>query len=128
MHFNSSLREKKQLKQEIADKYISLFKMRIKELLGFVGPKTFDKRIQDILDIREEFFAYPVNIERNLLDTFHSKRIEFWSDISESSFTQDNPFRDYYVDALRYSADSIPFFEQKKHFLSYFSEDQTTMR
>ncbi len=107
--------------QEIANKYIAMFHARIRELLSSVGSKTPSERIQDLLDIRNEFFAYPVEIEKDFLDEFQRKTIDHWDDMSEEALQKNDPFRDYWREASEYSENGVPGFDQKKHLATHFS-------
>ncbi len=52
--------------QTVAQKYKEMFEKRILALLSSVASKTQEERIEEILALRKEFFAYPVGFEASL--------------------------------------------------------------
>jgi hypothetical protein len=120
-HLLSPREEGERKKREISERYATAFQARIRELLSFVGPKTPADRTNDLLEIRKDFFAYPVQIERGFLDAFSRKKIDSWENIDEESLKKEDSFRDYWKEAIEYSQAAVPSFDQKKHLSPHFS-------
>ena len=112
---------RKEKERELSEKYASMFRAKITHLLDFIGPKTPTERTKDILDLRNEFFAYPVKIEQSLLETFQTKQIDYFGDISKEALTNNDPFRDFFMEAMEYSQEAVPVFDQKKHLFPHFT-------
>lgn len=107
-------------KEEIIGKYRDLFHQRIQLLLEFEGPKTPEKRLQDIQALREEFFLYPVELEKELLGRHKKKQIDSFEDI-ERALTKNTPLRNFREAARKKSLGSIASFVQEKHLSPHFS-------
>lgn len=120
-HLTSTKAELVEQQRKIASRHAEKFRQRIDKLLNSVETKTLEERIKDILAIRNEFFAYPVKIEKDLLDAFQQKQIDRWEDIGEEALKQNDPFRNYYREAIEYSQEAVPLFDQKKHLSPHFS-------
>lgn len=112
--------EKEARQEEIAKKYSALFKQRIKALLNDT-PKSQEEQLTDLISIRNEFFDYPVQIERDLLAMFDRKRITSWPTMSKASLEQELPLRDFFSEAIRNHPDAVLAFDEKKHLSPSFS-------
>lgn len=118
IYWDDSLKNKQ--KEEIIRKYRELFKQRIRLLLDFEGPKTPDTRIQDIQVLRDDFFLYPVELEKELLGRHKKKQIDSFEDI-ERALTKNTPLRNFRKEAREKSLGSIAFFDREKHLSPHFS-------